>query len=111
MVDVEAKRRRERLVVSQMIELWCHDQHHTQGELCEDCARLRDYALARIERCPFMQTKTFCSQCRVHCYAPRQKEAIRQVMRYAGPHMLLRHPLMTLHHGLDTPRARLASRA
>ncbi|WP_077597504.1 nitrous oxide-stimulated promoter family protein [Olsenella urininfantis] len=110
MIDVEKKRLRERLVVEQMIGLYCHDRHHSGDRLCPDCAALRDYALARIERCPLMATKTFCSQCKVHCYAPRQKEAIRQVMRYSGPRMLLRHPLMTVHHGLDTLRARLTGR-
>ena len=23
-----------------------------------------------IERCPFMENKTFCSACKVHCYKP-----------------------------------------
>ena len=53
-----------------------------------------------------MATKTFCSQCRVHCYAPAQRAAIKDVMRYAGPRMLLRHPVMTIHHGIDTLRAK-----
>ena len=30
-------------------------------------------------------------------------------MRYAGLRMLLRHPVMTVHHGLDTLQAKRAS--
>lgn len=104
---VEAKRGRERAVVTQMIAVYCRGNHGTRrGELCRDCAALTDYAEARIGRCPFMATKTFCSQCRVHCYAPAQRAAIKDVMRYAGPRMLLRHPVMTVHHGIDTLRAK-----
>ena len=104
---VEAKRGRERTVVTQMIAVYCRGNHGTRrGELCRDCAALADYAEARIGRCPFMATKTFCSQCRVHCYAPEQRAAIKDVMRYAGPRMLLRHPVTTVRHGIDTLRAK-----
>ena len=55
-----------------------------------------------------METKTFCSRCPTHCYAAKQREAIRNVMRYSGPRMLLHHPVLTIKHGLDTLRARVA---
>ena len=108
--QIEAKRGREREVVTQMIAVYCRGNHGGAGKkrpgLCPECAALSEYASARIGRCPFMATKTFCSQCRVHCYAPAQREAIKDVMRYAGPRMLLRHPVMTIHHGIDTLRAK-----
>lgn len=108
--QVEAKRAREREVVTQMIGVYCHGNHGTaRGELCEECAALSEYASARIEHCRLMATKTFCSQCKVHCYAPAQRQAIKDVMRYAGPRMLLHHPLMTIHHGLDTLAAKRRS--
>lgn len=104
---VEAKRGWERAVVTQMIAVYCRGNHGTRrGELCRDCATLADYAEARIGRCPFMATKTFCSQCRVHCYATAQRAAIKDVMRYAGPRMLLRHPVTTVRHGIDALRAK-----
>ncbi len=105
--QVEAKRERERAVVTQMIGVYCRGNHATaRGQLCDECAALTEYAQARIGRCPFMATKTFCSQCKVHCYAPAQRQAIKDVMRYAGPRMLLHHPIMTVHHGLDTLAAK-----
>ena len=107
---VEAKRERERLVIAQMIGVYCRGKHGARGTaLCPRCAALAEYASTRIGRCPFMETKTFCSQCRVHCYAPAQRQAIKDVMRYAGPRMLLRHPVMTVHHGIDTLRAKQRS--
>ena len=64
---------------------YCKKRHHTHGMLCPDCAALRDYACQRSDRCPFMETKTFCSNCRVHCYKPEMREKIRAVMRFSGP--------------------------
>ncbi len=105
---IEKKRQSEEAIVAQMIGLYCHGKKHTQdGSLCEDCQRLLDYAHTRIERCPFMETKTFCAYCKVHCYKPEAKEQIRQVMAYAGPRMLLRHPWMTLYHALTGLRGKL----
>lgn len=78
--------------------------------MMDNCADLAAYAAARTARCPFMATKTFCSQCKVHCYAPEKREKFRQVMRYAGPRLLFSHPLMTIHHGIDTLGAKLRSR-
>ncbi len=105
--QIEAKRTREREVVTQMIAVYCRGNHGTaRGQLCEDCAALSEYASTRIGRCPFMATKTFCSQCKVHCYAPAQRAAIKDVMRYAGPRMLLHHPIMTVRHGVDTLAAK-----
>ena len=60
----------------------------------------------RISRCPFMATKTFCSQCHVHCYTLEKLQAIKDVMRYAGPRMLLRHPVLVVRHGLDGMKKR-----
>ena len=30
--------------------------------------RENTYARECSDKCPFMETKTFCSNCRVHCY-------------------------------------------
>ena len=45
-----------------------------------------------------MATKTFCSNCKVHCYKEEMKEKIKIVMRYSGPRMLFYHPVMALKH-------------
>ena len=93
------KREREKQVVALMISLYCRKKHHTlNGRLCPECEALLSYAHLRSDRCPFMETKTFCSNCQVHCYKPEMREKIREVMRFAGPRMLPRHPLMVIDH-------------
>ncbi len=102
---VEARRAREQEVVSQMIGIWCHARHGTaRGELCDECAELEAYARARSERCPFMETKTFCSTCHGHCYRAEMRERIREVMRFSGPRMLLHRPVMACRHVVESRR-------
>ena len=55
--NLDKKRAEEKLLVSEMIALYCRKQHGTpKGSLCPECQQLHDYALARIDRCPFMET-------------------------------------------------------
>ena len=97
--DLAKKRNDEKLLISEMIALYCRKQHHSpKGKLCPECQQLHDYALARIEHCPFMETKTFCSNCRVHCYQKDMREKIREVMRFSGPRMIFYHPVMAIRH-------------
>jgi hypothetical protein len=92
---------RERRTVVAMIRIYCRDRHRTRGELCAECGRLHDYAMGRLDRCPFAEDKPTCAQCPVHCYQPALRERIRQVMRYAGPRMLWRHPWLAICHLLE----------
>ena len=104
MKDIETKREREKKMISRMIALYCHRNHHTKGVLCPECAALNDYARARSEHCPFMETKTFCANCRVHCYKPDMREKIRAVMRFSGPRMIFYHPVAAIRHVVETKR-------
>lgn len=100
--NTEQKRQREKRVVREMIGVYCRGNHGTKkGALCDTCAALAAYAETRSDKCPFMESKTFCSNCKVHCYKPDMREAIRQVMRYSGPRMLFHHPVMALRHVLE----------
>lgn len=105
-MDLETKRRQEKGVVACMIALYCRRKHHTRQGLCPDCAALEAYARQRSDHCPFMQTKTFCSNCAVHCYRPDMREKIRAVMRFSGPRMLLVHPVLAVRHLLESRRER-----
>jgi len=99
MKNINNKLNREKEVVEEMIALYCEKNHHTpKGSLCDECALLRDYAFKRSDVCPFMETKTFCSNCSVHCYTPQMREQIKIVMRFSAPRMLFRRPIMALHH-------------
>lgn len=101
---VQTKREREKAMVSEMIFLYCKKRHGTQRGLCPECAALKSYAWQRSDRCPFMETKTFCSNCKVHCYAPEMGEKIREVMRFSGPRMLLHHPVAAVRHMIETKK-------
>lgn len=102
--DIRTKREREKAMVSQMIALYCKKTHKTKKGLCSGCAELDRYARARSDKCPFMETKTFCSNCRVHCYKPEMREKIRLVMRFSGPRMILHHPIAAMRHVIETKR-------
>jgi hypothetical protein len=92
---------RERKTVEAMIRIYCRDRHETRTPLCDDCSNLLNYARKRLDMCPFQEGKTSCGNCRVHCYKPDMRGKIRDVMRYAGPRMLYRHPLLAFHHAID----------
>ena len=100
-MNIETKRQREKETVSLMISIYCR-KNHGGKELCPECAALDAYARSRIDHCPFMETKTLCSNCRVHCYRPEMRKKIREVMRFSGPRMVLYHPIMALRHGIES---------
>ncbi|MCB5393433.1 nitrous oxide-stimulated promoter family protein [Longicatena caecimuris] len=102
--NVETKREREKAMVSQMIALYCKKKHKTKNGLCTDCAALSEYARQRSDKCPFMETKTFCSNCKVHCYKPEMREKIRAVMRFSGPRMVFHHPIAAIRHVIETKK-------
>lgn len=103
-IDVNNKCQREKDMVSEMITLYCNKNHKTKNGLCPECEKLKEYALMRSDKCPFMESKTFCSNCRVHCYKPEMREKIRTVMRFSGPRMIFHHPVMAVSHVIETKK-------
>lgn len=110
MVDINKKREKEKKTLRVMIGVYCCGKHKHKGELCPECQKLLDYALLRTEKCPFMETKTFCSACKVHCYSKEMQEKIKEVMKYAGPRMLFYHPLQALDHMWVTMKGKMKKR-
>ena len=102
--DIQSKRENELKVVGLMIDLYCHHQHHTKHERCDECEALYQYAKKRIDLCPFMETKTFCSNCKVHCYQKEYREKIREVMRFSGPRMIFYHPILAIKHVISSKK-------
>ena len=62
------------------------------------------YATRRLDRCVFGDDKPTCANCTVHCYSEAMREQVRAVMRYAGPRMLRRHPILAIRHVIDGRR-------
>ena len=94
---------REIKTVAVMITIYCH-KHHSADELCPECEVLLEYARKMLDKCPFGEGKTTCARCPVHCYRPEMRQKIRVVMRYSGPRMIYKHPLMAIRHLMDGRR-------
>ena len=101
---IESKREREKRTVSLMIRIYCKKKHGTKKGLCPECEALDAYARMRSDKCPFMETKTFCSNCKVHCYKADMREKIRAVMRFSGPRMIFSHPIMAIRHVIESKK-------
>ncbi len=96
---------RELATLRAMVAIYCRDHHATARDaLCPDCAELMAYATRRLDRCVFGDDKPTCANCKVHCYTAAMREQVRVVMRYAGPRMLRRHPLLSIAHLVDGRR-------
>ena len=94
---------REKLTIRRMISLYqrrCPEA--TADEQHYDL--LYAYAVKRLDRCIFGTDKPACKQCPVHCYQPSKREEMKQIMRWSGPRMLWRHPILTGRHLLDDKR-------
>ena len=97
-MNMQTTLQREQATLEKMIAIYCMGQHGTQHGLCEDCKTLQTYAFQRLECCPFGERKGNCAECPLHCYKKEMREKIRRVMRYAGPRMLYKHPILALRH-------------
>lgn len=92
-------KRLETKTVQKMIMIYCHEMHGTKNNgLCSECSVLFDYAKQRIDKCFYGNQKPVCSQCKVHCYKPEMRNKIKEVMRYSGPRMFLKSPVLSLRY-------------
>ncbi len=79
-----------------MIRLYCKKNHGK--DMCEKCSELLEYAKTKITKCRYKESKTFCSVCNIHCYAPNMREQIKNVMKFSGPRMLIYRPGLAIKH-------------
>ena len=106
---------REARTIEAMLALYCRHHHasapressaagSSRRALCTDCAALEAYARKRLALCTYGAEKPTCVNCPIHCYGKRQREEVREVMRWSGPRMLLRHPWLAIAHLIDGRR-------
>ena len=96
------------LILIKFVEVYCHDRHagasamnqlvlknHDLKELtgklpklCPDCQKLLAHALVKRSVCP-MEPKPTCKHCPRHCYHPRYRQQMREVMKYSGKKLVL----------------------
>lgn len=76
----------------------------THSQLCPQCAEVVEYAMARTKRCPNNHEGN-CADCEIHCFNGSMRERVKQMMAYAAPRMLVRHPIMTVRYLRKKARA------
>jgi len=83
--------------IKAMVALYCKAFHKKQEE-CKECRDFLVYANEKLDRCPYGQNKPTCNKCPIHCYKPAQRAQAKEIMRYAGPRMLIYHPYLAIKH-------------
>jgi hypothetical protein len=94
----------EQRTVEAMVSLYCHAHHGRTEGLCDACISLAAYARQRLAGCIYQGNKPTCGRCPIHCYKPEMRKKIQEVMRYSGPRMLWRHPILAIIHLRDRLR-------
>lgn len=101
-VKTETRRiKREKKTIYEMIRIYCGNLHNTDETLCKECRHVYDYAEKRLICCPLMPDKPVCSNCHIHCYKQDMREKIKKVMRYSGPRITYKHPVLAFMHLYD----------
>lgn len=97
----ERRARRDEKTLYAMASIFCSAHHVASDDpgaslqgLCPACAATIAYSIERTQRCPH-DHKGNCEDCDIHCYRPEERARIREIMAYAGPRMLTKHPILT----------------
>ena len=98
---------KEKKTIAIMIQIFCGAHHGSNNKLlCLACTELLDYAKGRLNKCPYGKKKGACSKCKIHCYKPDMRKQITEVMRYSGPKIVTKHPLLAIDHLLKVKASR-----
>ena len=98
---------REKLTIRHMVEIYCRGHRHFASGICVNRTSSLLYSYDRIEKCPFnCSQKPACGLCRTNCFTAKRYRQFRQIMRYAGPRMMLYHPYLTMVHIWDAVRGK-----
>ncbi|OAT35012.1 nitrous oxide-stimulated promoter family protein [Proteus myxofaciens] len=89
---------REKKTIQKMVSLYSRSHIQEDENYYE---QLLDYAYKRLDKCRYGEEKPACKQCPIHCYQPAKREAMKQIMRWAGPRMLIYHPILAIRHLID----------
>ncbi|MCK8817234.1 nitrous oxide-stimulated promoter family protein [Natroniella sulfidigena] len=92
---------REKDTLKKMVKLFCQNNHSSQEGLCQECNQLLRYAIKRVDNCHYGEEKPVCGKCEIHCYKSEMREKVIEIMRYAGPRMLFKHPILAVKHLID----------
>ncbi len=65
--------------------------------LCSGCQKLLAHAFVKRTVCP-MHPKPACKHCPSHCYHPKYRQQIQEVMQYSGRRLIFSGRLDYLYH-------------
>jgi len=78
------------------VEVYCRAHHQPKGAarqggktVCAECRGLLDYARGRLACCP-LDPKPKCKNCHIHCYQPKYRSRVKEVMKFSGMHFVKR---------------------
>ncbi|OGU11921.1 MAG: hypothetical protein A2X61_00665 [Ignavibacteria bacterium GWB2_35_12] len=108
MIFFKSRIEREKITVGAMIKLYCRLEHGNDRTLCKECQKMFEYAMTKLDKCPYEEDKPTCTNCTVHCFKIEEREKIRQIMRYSGPKMLWEHPILAIMHLVDNRKSKKA---
>ncbi|WP_458777608.1 nitrous oxide-stimulated promoter family protein [Desulforhopalus sp. 52FAK] len=93
---------REKKTIQALLSLYCRHHHPSKSDqLCTECKTVFDYAIKRLSACPLQNNKPTCANCIIHCYSKDMQNKIRRIMRYSGPRLIFKHPILAICHIID----------
>jgi hypothetical protein len=102
MTEQHPRIKREKKTIDKMVHVYCKAHHDPNGnQLCTECTDFLEYAYLRLDKCPFQEEKSTCGKCLVHCDQPKMREKAKEIMRYSGPRLMYKSPVLALHHVFD----------
>jgi superfamily II helicase len=91
---------RDKKTVMAMAQIFCRGHNHIcspEDSLCPQCLSVVEYSNEKTQRCPYKHQGT-CNTCPTQCYTQEMRLAIREIMAYSGPRMILHHPIMAIRY-------------
>ncbi len=89
----EKRIKKDEKILRSFIGVYCRENHLKKGVpeykegYCKECYELLQYALKRDRMCP-LDPKPQCKHCKVHCYSPKMRSKIKEVMKFSGMYMI-----------------------
>ena len=100
-MGMTGKLAREQETILKMVSIYCNRFHRPDDGVCSECRELMEYASQCISACTYGAHKPVCGRCPTNCFRDDRYARVVAIMRYAGPRMLYKHPLLALSHILD----------
>ncbi len=86
----QSKKAKDQAILDKFIKVYCCKKHGGDKKaLCPDCQELLEYAMERLEKCPY-NPKPKCKDCKTHCYKPEYREKMKEIMKFSGIHFVKR---------------------